>query len=182
MVEAIDGVSMRGWEERKLKALLMGAAYTVVQIHTDKRIVPVQRDCDAEPTLGIRQGMPSVPPPPPQQQLQYLPRPGPPMGMPEQLPPMPRTGREASFREAPSYPPYYRPGPGGPGPGPGPGPGGQPPPNGHYYSSMGTPDADVYRSQDPYMGPGSNKFASQDYGYMAPGHQPQYSTVQAPVW
>lgn len=25
-----------------------------VQVHTDKRIVPVQRDCDAEPTLNRR--------------------------------------------------------------------------------------------------------------------------------
>jgi len=38
VIEAIDSISMKDWTEAKIKSLLMDAAYTSVQIHTDKRM------------------------------------------------------------------------------------------------------------------------------------------------
>ena len=51
VIEGINGVSVKGFDVKQVKSLLMDTAYTTVQVHTDKRIVPVTRDCDAEPTL-----------------------------------------------------------------------------------------------------------------------------------
>eukprot|EP00286_Rhodomonas_abbreviata_P027736 CAMPEP_0181298362 /NCGR_PEP_ID=MMETSP1101-20121128/5740_1 /TAXON_ID=46948 /ORGANISM="Rhodomonas abbreviata, Strain Caron Lab Isolate" /LENGTH=306 /DNA_ID=CAMNT_0023403375 /DNA_START=69 /DNA_END=985 /DNA_ORIENTATION=+ len=45
IIEAIDNVSCEGWTERRLLKVLSGPYKTLVQIHTNMRVVPVVRDC-----------------------------------------------------------------------------------------------------------------------------------------
>lgn len=129
----------------------MDAAYTSVQVHTDKRIVPVQRDCDAEPTL-----FKIAPPPPPQHvQMVEVPR-------MMQMPRMPRMPRDNGFV------PYFQPAR----------------PNmsvGPVIPSQQYAPVQPANNYTSYAEPNGFAGANQDYGFMAPGPQPQYSTVQAPA-
>mmetsp|Transcript_44894 Transcript_44894/g.37804 ORF Transcript_44894/g.37804 Transcript_44894/m.37804 type:complete len:441 (-) Transcript_44894:171-1493(-) len=161
VIEAIDSISMKDWTEAKIKSLLMDAAYTSVQIHTDKRIVPIARDCDAEPTLFKIAPLPAQPMMRMQPVMQQM-----------QMAPMPRTGRDASFV------PFFQPSRGQ---------GSMMPMQSAPQYMAGPPSSSAMAYAEPTMGghnnyAGPNNYSTQDYGYMAPGNQPQYSTVQTPAW
>eukprot|EP00918_Siedleckia_nematoides_P050095 GHVU01109644.1.p1 GENE.GHVU01109644.1~~GHVU01109644.1.p1 ORF type:complete len:434 (-),score=61.83 GHVU01109644.1:264-1544(-) len=159
VLEAIDGISVKDWEEKNIKSLLMDAAYTSVQVHTDKRIVPVNRDCDAEPTLFKQAPMSPVVAVQPVSRMVYS---APVVSpryqvMSQPMPPMPRTGRE--------FVPYFQPA--------------RATSIAPQYAPMGPPNFAPGPEYPPNYAPVAPE---QDYGYMAPGNQPQYSTVQAPTW
>ena len=67
VIEAIDNIKTADWSENRIKKALTGPYGTLVQVHTDLRIVPVVRDCapmyerEVAPPAG-----------PPQQQAQAV--------------------------------------------------------------------------------------------------------------
>ncbi|EKX33878.1 hypothetical protein GUITHDRAFT_147605 [Guillardia theta CCMP2712] len=171
LIEEVDGKDVAGFSEDRIKGLLTDAIHSVVQIHTDKRVIPVVRDCapllqPPEPPQLPRPNQIMMPPPPPfspninyvseQLQQNFLRSPAmapvasfrPQMMLPSQN--IISVGNLSPRGNEPSWQVNRQ--------------------QGNLYSSMNAVNMPQYSTQDG------------NFGYMPPPNQPQYSTVQRSPW
>lgn len=98
ILERIDNKSIEAWEDESIKYALSGPFSTLVQVQTNKRTVPVSRDCASYEPL----------PPPPPPQVRYIVQEQPrPIQYIQQAPPPPQP-QQIVYESAQYIPEQYR--------------------------------------------------------------------------